>query len=128
VTRLYRHRKSHINGRIATGISRYVTRADEGLSLAKTRRMALNVIKKLYTERRVRRAIQAPLNIDAATTTDDRGDDRKVLQIICASIDIAMIVGVVNACGRAGDLQLDPEAEIRENGVAENGVIDVPRI
>src|SRR4029077_6076276 len=37
-----------------------------------------------------------------------------------------MIVGVVNAIGRAGDLQLDAEAEIRENGVAENGVVDVP--
>jgi hypothetical protein len=70
VTRLYNHRKSHINGRIATGISRYVTRANEGFSLAKTRRMALDVIKKLYTKRRVRRAIQAPLNIDAAAAAD----------------------------------------------------------
>jgi hypothetical protein len=50
------------------------------------------------------------------------------LQIICASIDIAMIVGVVNAIGRACDLQLDAKAEIRENGVAENGVIDVPGV
>ena len=50
------------------------------------------------------------------------------MQTVCASIDIAMVIGVVNARRRAGDLQLDAEAEIRENGVAENGVIDVPGV
>jgi hypothetical protein len=39
-----------------------------------------------------------------------------------------MDIGVVNAIGRADDLQLDAEAEIRENGVAENGVVDVPGV
>ncbi len=71
MTRLYNHRKSHINGRIAIGIGRYVTRANEGLSLAITQGVTQRVLKKFYSEGCTRCAIQTALNIDVTATADD---------------------------------------------------------
>ncbi len=84
--------------------------------------MALDVIKKFYSERRVRRAVQATLDIRVTAATDDRGNHWIILQVVWAGIDIAIVIGL-DAVGVAVKLQIDPEAGIRENGVAEDGVV-----
>jgi hypothetical protein len=71
MTRRYVYRQTNIYRRIAITVSHYVSRANEGFSLTKSRRMALGVIKKLYPERCVRRAVQTALNGRAAAATDD---------------------------------------------------------
>jgi len=45
------------------------------------------------------------------------------LQIIRPSIDVAIVIGL-DAVRVAVKLQIDPEAGVRENGVAEQGVVD----
>jgi hypothetical protein len=45
------------------------------------------------------------------------------LQIVRPGIDIAIVIGL-DAVGVAVKLQIDPEAGVRENGVAEDRVVD----
>jgi hypothetical protein len=120
---LHGYGQSDIDRRITTGIGRYVSRADKGLSLAITECVTCRVVKKFYSEGRARCAVQTALNIGVATTTDDRGDHRIILQIIWSGIDIATVVGL-DAVGVAVKLQVDPEARVREDGISKNGVVD----
>src|SRR4029077_15857505 len=48
--------------------------------------------------------------------------------MIWASDIIAVMIGRDTAPGIAGGLQIDAEAGVREDGVAENGVVDVPGV
>jgi hypothetical protein len=53
MTRLDAYWQGDIYRRVATPVGRYVSRTNEGLSLTIARRMALGIIKKFYSERRV---------------------------------------------------------------------------
>lgn len=57
MTGRYGHREIDIDRAIAIAGSRYASETDEDLSLAITQWVTLRVVKKFYTERRVRRAI-----------------------------------------------------------------------
>ena len=70
MTRLDGYGQSDIDRRIAIGIGRYVTEANEGLSLAITKWVTLHVVKEFYSEGCTRGAVQTALNKDTATTTD----------------------------------------------------------
>lgn len=48
-----------------------------------------------------------------------------VLQIVRPGIGVATIIGCHEARGLGATKQIDADAGIRENGVAENGVVDV---
>jgi len=93
------------------------------LSLAIAERIALAVVKKFNSEGCTGRAVQTALNVGVPTPADDRGDYWIILQIVWARIDIAIVIGL-DAVGVAVKLQIDPEAGVRENGVAEDGVVD----
>src|SRR5436309_12689602 len=123
VPRLYAHREIDIYRGIATGIGWYVSRANEGLSLPITQSVTLRVVKKFYPEGCTWYAIQAALNIGAAAATKNCGNNRIILQIVWPGIDIAIVIGL-DAVRVAVNLQIDPEAGVRENGVAEHGVAD----
>src|SRR5262249_42097650 len=101
--------------------------ANEGFSLAISRNMALGVIKKFCPKRRIRRTIQTPLDGRAAATTACRVQHWIVLQIIWVGVCVAIVVRL-DAVGVAVILQIDPEAGVRENGVAEQSVVDAPSV
>ena len=122
MTRLYGHGEINIDRGIATGIGWYVSRANEGLSLPITQSVTLRVVKKFYPEGCTGCAIQAALNIGAATATKNCGNNRIILQIVRPSIDIAIVIGL-DAVGVAVKLQIDPEAGVRENGISKDGVV-----
>jgi len=71
VTRLYGYGEINIDRRIAIGVGGYVSRANEGLSLAITQWVALWIVEKFYSEGRARCAVQSALNIGAATNAED---------------------------------------------------------
>ncbi len=121
--RLYAHREIDIYRGIATGIGWYVSRANEGLSLPITQSVTLRVVKKFYPEGCTGCAIQAALNIGAATATKNCGNNRIILQIVRPGIGIAIVIGL-DAVGIAVKLQIDPEAGVRENGISKDGVVD----
>src|ERR1043166_4454880 len=113
----------NIDRRITISSSRYVSRANERLAFAVPERIALRVVKKFYSESCTRCAVQTALNVSAGTTTDRGCEHGIILQIIRPGIEIAIVIRV-DAVGVAVKLQVDPEAGIRENGVAKNGVVD----
>ena len=83
----------------------------------------MRVVKKFYPEGCTGCAIQAALNIGAATATKNCGNNRIILQIVWPGIGIAIVIGL-DAVGVAVKLQIDPEAGVRENGISKDGVVD----
>ena len=71
MTRLYGYWEINIDRRITIGIGRYITRPNEGLSLAITQWVTLRVVKKFYSKGCIRRAVQTALNIGIPATADD---------------------------------------------------------
>jgi hypothetical protein len=71
MTRLHGHGEINIDRRIATGIGRYVSRSNEGLSFTITKCVTCRVVEKFYSEGRARCAVQSALNIGAATNAED---------------------------------------------------------
>src|SRR5438876_4229491 len=86
--------------------------------------MALGIIKKFYSERRVRRAVQATLDIGVTATACHRGDNWIILQVVWSGIHIAIIIRCDAAVAIGLNDQIDPEAAIREDRIAKNGVVD----
>ena len=70
MTRLNINWQGDIYRRIATPVGRYVSRTNEGLSLAITKWVTLHVVKEFYSEGCTRGAVQTALNKDTATTTN----------------------------------------------------------
>jgi hypothetical protein len=128
MTRLDAYREGDIYWRIAISVGHYVGRTDEGLSLTVARNVALGVIKKFYSEHCIRCSVEAALNRCATATTRCWGKGWVILQMIWASDIIAVMIGRDIATGIAGGLQIDAEAGIREDGVPENGVVNVPGV
>jgi len=70
MTRLNINRQGDIDRRVAVAVSHYVSRTNEGLSLAITKWVTLHVVKEFYAEGCTRGAVQTALNKDTATTTN----------------------------------------------------------
>src|SRR6267154_3303341 len=86
--------------------------------------MALGIIKKFYSERRVRRAVQATLDIGVTATACHRGDHWIILQVVWSGIHIAIIIRCDAARVLSAAEQIDTETTIREDRIAKNGVVD----
>src|SRR5690349_8880196 len=123
MTRLHANGQRDINRSRATAAGRNIRRADEGLALAITERVALSIGKKFYAEICVRRTVEAALNGCATSAAVGRGEDRIILQVVWTGVAIAIVVGL-DAVRVAIVLQVDPEPGIRENGVAQDCVVN----
>ena len=93
------------------------------LSLTETRRITRRAGEKLKTEGCACHAVQSSRHHHAAAATSGCCDHRIVLQTIRPGAGIAMDDGL-HTVGVAVKLQVDPEAGVRENGVAEDCVVD----
>jgi hypothetical protein len=65
------------------------------------------------------------LDSGVAATADSGGKHGIILQIVWAAIDVATIIGCHAARGLGATNQINADADVRENGVTENGVVDV---
>lgn len=68
MTGLNVYREIDVYWPIATAIRHYITGTDEGLSLAVTQWVTLEVIKEFYAKGRVCRAVQTALNVGVTAT------------------------------------------------------------
>jgi len=101
-----------------------VGRADEGLSLAEPGWIAGVIGEKLDPKRRAGSAVQRALNGGVAPVTTGGRQHRIVLQVIKPGIAIAMVIGCHAARVFGATNEIDADADVRENRVAENGVVD----
>jgi hypothetical protein len=124
MTRLHGDRESDSYRRTTIAVGHYVGRANKGFSLTVARGVALGISEKFYPEGRVRRAIQATLNGRATAATMGRGEHWIVLQIIRAGVGIAVVIGCHAARVFGATNKIDSETAVREDGIAENGVVD----
>src|SRR5690349_21345722 len=93
------------------------------LSLAETRRITGRAGEKLETEGCACHAVQSSRHHHAAAATSGCSDHRIVLQTIRPGARIAMDDGL-HAVRVAVKLQIDPEAGVGEDRVAEDCVVD----
>jgi len=65
------NREIDVYRRIAIAVGHYVSRANKGLSLAIIQGVTLRIVKKFYPKCRIRRGIQAALNVGVTATAYD---------------------------------------------------------
>ena len=102
---------------VTAAVCGHISGAQEGFTLAVTRRIALGVGEKLQSEFRIGRAVKRALN--SGTTTCGGRQEREVLQVIGTGVSIARIIK-----RHSVGTQVDPQASVGEYGIRLDSIAD----